>query len=690
MSLHNRVLRLHNQVSQAFNSSLKLDKVLITVLEEVRQLMGVVGSSIWLTEEETGELVCEQATGAYGDTLRGWRLAPGEGLAGWVANHGEGLITGDSDIDERHHKKVDLQIGRDMRSILTLPLLVKGYVIGVLQLVDAEPERFDATHLTLLKPLAGSAAIAIYNARLYEKGQQEITIRKQTEEALRVSEEKYRIVLEANPDPVVVYNLEGKVIYFNPAFIRVFGWNLDECLGRKMDVFVPEEAWPETKTMINKVLAGESFSGIETRRYTKEGTIIPVSISGAIYRDRDGSPGGSIVNIRDISEQKKLEGQLQQAKKMEAIGLLAGGVAHDLNNVLTDSVTYPDLLLMQIPEDSSLREPILTIQESGKKAATIVQDLLTLARRGVVTKEVVNLNAVISEYLTTPEHEKLTLYHPGVEVKTDWGADLLNISGSPLHLSKTVMNLAFNAAEAMTDGGKIFISTENRYIDRPISGYDSMEEGDYVILTVTDTGTGISTENIDRIFEPFYTKKVMGRSGTGLGLAVVWNTVKDHNGYIDVQSTQGKGTTFTLYFPATSRKIAKDKVQLHIEDYTGKGESILVVDDIKEQRDVALNLLTALGYVADTVSSGEEAVEYLKAHNVDLIVLDMIMDPGIDGLDTYRKILEVNPRQKAIIASGFSETDRVREAQRLGAGVYVKKPYTMEKISLAVKNELAI
>jgi len=173
-------------------------------------------------------------------------------------------------------------------------------------------------------------------------------------------------------------------------------------------------------------------------------------------------------------------------------------------------------------------------------------------------------------------------------------------------------------------------------------------------------------------------------------LAVVWSTVKDHNGYIDVQSTQGKGTTFTLYFPATSRKIAKDKVQLHIEDYTGKGESILVVDDIKEQRDVALNLLTALGYVADTVSSGEEAVEYLKAHNVDLIVLDMIMDPGIDGLDTYRKILEVNPRQKAIIASGFSETDRVREAQRLGAGVYVKKPYTMEKISLAVKNELAI
>jgi PAS domain S-box-containing protein len=511
---------------------------------------------------------------------------------------------------------------------------------------------------------------------------------KRLQEALRESEEKYRTVLEANPDPVVVYDMEGNVIYFNPAFTSVFGWNLDECLGRKMDFFVPNEAWPETKAMIDKVLAGETFSGLETRRYTKEGTIIPVNISGAISRDRNGNPGGSIVNIRDISEQKKLEGQLQQAKKMEAIGLLAGGVAHDLNNVLTGTVTYPDLLLMQIPEDSPLRKPILTIQESGKKAAAIVQDLLTLARRGVVTQEVVNLNAVISECLATPEHEKLKLYHPGVEVETDRGADLLNISGSPLHLSKTVMNLVSNAAEAMPDGGKIFISTENRYIDRPISGYAGMEKGDYVILTVTDTGTGISAENLNRIFEPFYTKKVMGKSGTGLGMAVVWGTVKDLKGYIDVQSTEGKGTAFTLYFPATSQEIAKDKAQSPIADYAGKGESILVVDDIKEQRDIALNILTVLGYVADTVSSGEEAIEYLKAHNVDLIVLDMIMDPGIDGLDTYKKILEVNPRQKAIIASGFSETDRVKEAQRLGAGAYVKKPYTMEKIGLAVKNEL--
>ncbi len=528
-------------------------------------------------------------------------------------------------------------------------------------------------------------------AELLEANKQlklEIVDRRVTESTLSESEERYRTVLEANPDPVVVYDMEGKVIYFNPAFKGVFGWALEECVDKKMDFFVPEDAWPETKTMIDKALSGESFSGFETRRYTKEGNIVIVSISGAIYGDRDGTPVGNVINIRDISEQKKLEAQLQQAQKMKAIGTLAGGVAHDLNNILSGIVSYPDLLLMQIPEDSPLRKPILTMQASGEKVAAIVHDLLTLARRGVVTEEVVNLNDIISEHLKSPEHKKLKLFHPDVEVETNLEESLLNISGSPVQLSKTVMNIVSNAAEAMTDGGKVFISTENRYIDRPISGYESVEEGDYITLRVSDAGTGISSEDIDRIFEPFYTKKKMGRSGTGLGMTVVWGTVKDHEGYIDIQSTEGKGTALTLYFPVSRREIAKEEVILAIEDYTGKGESILVVDDVKEQRDIAFTMLTTLGYVADAVSSGEESVEYLKEHTVDLIVLDMIMAPGMDGLDTYRKILEMHPGQKAIIASGFSATGRVKEAQRLGAGVYVRKPYSLEKIGIAIKTEL--
>jgi CheY-like chemotaxis protein len=180
----------------------------------------------------------------------------------------------------------------------------------------------------------------------------------------------------------------------------------------------------------------------------------------------------------------------------------------------------------------------------------------------------------------------------------------------------------------------------------------------------------------------------MGRSGTGLGMAVVWGTVKDHNGYIDVRSTEDHGTTFTLYFPVTREKLPKETIQASIDKFKGNGELILVVDDVAEQRDIASGMLTKLGYRVATVSSGEEAVQFLEKDHADLLVLDMIMDPGMDGLDTYIKALEIEPRQKAVIASGFSETDRVKEARNLGAGAYVKKPYTMEKLGLAVRREL--
>jgi len=373
---------------------------------------------------------------------------------------------------------------------------------------------------------------------------------------------------------------------------------------------------------------------------------------------------------------------------MEAIGTLAGGVAHDLNNVLAAIVAYPDLLLLELPEDSPLKRSILAIKQSGERAAAIVQDLLTLARRGVNVTEVVNLNTIISELFGRREYQQLKEFHPNVEIETDLEADLLNIIGSPLHLSKTVMNLISNAAESMPEGGKISITTKNKYLDKTMTGYESVKEGDYAVLSVSDNGAGISREYLEKIFEPFFTKKVMGRSGTGLGLAVVWGTVKDHNGFVDVETTEQKGTTFKLYFPVTRKELQKTEGAVSIEEYISNGEKILVIDDVESQRHIATSLLKKLKYNVESVSSGEEAVEYMKNNSADLLILDMIMDPGIDGLETYKRILEIHPNQKAIIASGFSETDRVKEAQRLGAGAYVKKPYTLEKIGLAVKTEL--
>jgi CheY-like chemotaxis protein len=289
---------------------------------------------------------------------------------------------------------------------------------------------------------------------------------------------------------------------------------------------------------------------------------------------------------------------------------------------------------------------------------------------------------VIAACLASPEFERLRSRHPRVAFRHAPGEDLLNVKGSAVHLGKTVMNLLANAAEAIAGTGEVVIATENRYLDRQMRGYDEIHGGEYAVLRVSDTGRG-------KIFEPFYTKKVMGRhSGTGLGLAVVWGTVKDHGGYIDVESSEGEGSAFTLYLPVTREAMAAEEEPAAPETYRGRSETILVVDDVREQRELAVNMLNRLGYRAAAVAGGEAAVEYLLSKECDLLLLDMIMDPGIDGLETYRRILASHPRQKAILVSGFSETDRVREAQRLGAGAYVRKPYLIEKIGLAVRNTL--
>ncbi|MFH2074824.1 MAG: ATP-binding protein, partial [Pseudomonadota bacterium] len=399
--------------------------------------------------------------------------------------------------------------------------------------------------------------------------------------------------------------------------------------------------------------------------------------------------------VRDITnhkhaeeERRSLEERLQRAEKMEALGQLAGGVAHDLNNVLGVLTGYSELLLMGIPEGSRSRSHVEKILQSTEKAAAIIQDLLTLARRGVSVSDVININSVVSDFLKTPVFEKMKDYNPRVTFRTECDKNLLNIKGSPVHLEKTLINMVSNAAESISGQGEVTIRTESRYLDKPLHGYDEVKEGDYAVLTVSDSGVGIPAENREKIFEPFYTKKAMGRSGTGLGLTIVWGTVKDHDGYIDVQTEVGEGTTFTLYFPVTREKVVAQQQKMPIDQYMGNGESVLVVDDIAEQREIAAGLLAELRYEVSVVSSGEEAVEYLKGNRADILVLDMIMAPGIDGLETYQKILGINPKQKAIIVSGFSETERVREAQKLGAGAYVKKPYIMEAIGVAIRDEL--
>jgi PAS domain S-box-containing protein len=523
----------------------------------------------------------------------------------------------------------------------------------------------------------------------------DITRQKRDAEALKESEKRYRLLADNIMDNLWLFDLSTmRFSYLSPSIKGILGFTAEEAIGFELqDMLTPSslelvnKLLPEELLDANRHYDPEKSRTIELEQYHKDGTTVWTEASMKFIYDDENRPIAILGVTRDISERKRLQQQLHKAQKMESIGLLAGGVAHDLNNVLSGIVSYPELILMNLPEDSTLRKPLKTMMESGLRATAIVQDLLTMARGVATANESLNLNDLIREYLSSPECDMLKQYHPAITIKTSLDSGLLNIGGSPVHVRKVIMNLVSNAAEAILEAGNITIATANRYIDRPLKAYHEISLGEYTVLSISDDGPGISPEDLERIFEPFYTKKKMGRSGTGLGLSVVWNVMQDHKGYIDV-TTDENGTKFELYFPITRAAILKKDIPLSITDYKGNGEIILVVDDVESQREISCKILNTLGYNSVSVSGGEEAVEYLKNNTVDLILLDMIMDPGINGHETYKRIIKNHPAQKALIVSGFSETDDVKETQLLGAGKYIKKPLTIEKIGLAVKEQL--
>lgn len=552
---------------------------------------------------------------------------------------------------------------------------------------------------------SGQAVILEYRNRLIldENGQpkavqgsaRDVTKRVNYEKALKESEERFKKIVKYAPAGIFEFDLETlKFTNVNDVMCEFTGYTEQELLLMGLFDLLNEEDGKKAKELFENVFSDQDDPPpVEYKILGKNRQELSV-ITNSKFFFKDGAPIKAMTVVHDLTAAKKAEEErkvfevkLQNAKKLESLGTLAGGVAHDLNNILSGLVSYPDLLLHDLEEDSSLREPLLTIKKSGKKAAEIVQDLLTLARRSVTDKKVINLNQVVNDFITSPEYRKIVGKQHNIEVEINITEGILNVVGSYSHISKAVANLVANAADAMPAGGRITIATRDCYIDKPYTGFEIIPEGEYAILEVSDTGIGMPQSDLEKIFEPFYTKKKLGRSGTGLGMSVVWGAIKDHDGFIDIITEEGSGTTFVLYYPASRSEIELPS-RVYIEDYLGKGESILIIDDAPEQRDLAKRMMERLGYDVTTAVSGEAAVALIKKRSFDVLILDMIMPPGIDGLTTYREILRITPDQKAVIASGFAKTERVNETQKLGAGIYIKKPYTLEKIGLAVRAEL--
>jgi len=395
--------------------------------------------------------------------------------------------------------------------------------------------------------------------------------------------------------------------------------------------------------------------------------------------------------IEDVTEKKadeqrrvKLQEQMARAEKMESLGLLAGGVAHDLNNMLGPVIGYADLLLMELKGDEKKLNKVQRIKKSASDASDIVQDLLTLARRGRCELTPMNLNTVIQDSITAPWYQHLCEINPEIHFDVNISDYGLNILASPSHIKKAIMNLVHNAVDAMPTGGTLTI--ELMRVDSEIvpNNCSILKDQEYAGIVFRDTGHGIDPELLPKIFEPYFSNKPLSSSsGSGLGLAVVYGVVKDHNGIYDVKSTVGKGTEFILYFPICSESV--DEVTEHSKNLKGS-ETILVVDDDSGQREMAKDILNSLGYKVITAENGHQAVDILSDKTIDLVMLDMIMELGFDGLDTYLEIKKLKPSQKVIIVTGYSETDRVKKACNLGVLKYIRKPYTIDLIGNVLRS----
>lgn len=502
-----------------------------------------------------------------------------------------------------------------------------------------------------------STSSVIHNA----KGEPEMLVivnrdtteRKKSEEALRRSEMGFRSVIEDAPYGIFRATTTGHFLQVNPAFQRMLGYELrEELLQRDLASEIFRQAG-EYQRMIEQLNSAEEIKDLEMEWKRKDGTPITARCSGRRRGEGNGIPAYFEVFAEDVTEKRVLERQLRMAQKMEAIGRLSGGIAHDFNNLLGVIIGYSALLKKKLTESDALYEHALEIEKAGQRAASLTKQLLAFSRQQVLTPAVLNLNSLASDM------EKMLprLLGEDIEVSLKLDPELGQVKADQGQIEQVIMNLAVNARDAMPTGGKLKIRTANVELDREYTrDHPGSKPGDYVMLTVTDTGTGMEPDTLLHIFEPFFTTKERGK-GTGLGLATVYGVVKQSNGYIWVDSKLGAGTSFEVYLPRHAEQVVSDKRKIDTEEGLCGSESILLVEDAEPLRKLARTFLEAAGFQVLTAESGEKAMEVAAGYpgTFDLLLTDVVM-PGMNGRALSEQLLPRQPGMKVLYMSGYTDT----------------------------------
>ncbi len=576
-----------------------------------------------------------------------------------------GLITVHPDDQERVTNELMQVLKRDnAKTIVEYEYLCK----------DGSFKPVELTAVNLLNDPIISGVLANYK---------DISHRKEADIEIRKSGERLKAIFNASPDPIVVYNVKGYPEYINEAFTSVFHWHLDELQDRLIP-FVPEDQKIITKLKIEEIYKYGTPVRFETKRLSKNGEIIDVLLSAAIIKGIEGIHNGLVVNLKDITERKNLEVQIQQTQKMESIGTLAGGIAHDFNNILFPIVGHSEMLLEDVPKESPFREGLNQIYTGALRASELIKQILTFSRQESGELKLMKMQPIIKEALKLIRATIPTT----IEIKHDLQSDCGAVKADPTQIHQIVINLATNAYHAMEDtGGKLNINLKKVELEAPDALNPDIKPGAYASLRISDTGKGMDKELIEKIFDPFFTTKGIGK-GTGMGLSVVHGIVKSMNGTINVYSELGKGTEFHIYLPLA--EAVKEQQANNIEaPIQGGNEHILLVDDEKAIIGMEQHMLKRLGYKVTSHSSSIEALEAFRASpdRFDMIITDLQM-PNMSGDKLSVELTKIRPDIPVLLCTGFSETISEEKAEFLGINGFLLKPIVMKDLSHKIREVL--